>query len=180
MLGDGCRSPTENRVMDVETLERQIGIQLPDDYRCHLSAATTFQLDATHWYRITERTPFGDKGGIDRLLTLKDFAKEGINGFPDVKMLIIGDNLFGYTTCICLDRARYGHVFYYDFEQRSLWAREQFFKMFPDLSEDIKQYIQDRDLGLLPKKQDGFESFYHTANSFSGFIAKLERENTDD
>lgn len=86
--------------MDVKTLETKIGKRLPEDYRSYLSDRS-FRLNGTHWYQITERTPFGEQGSIERLLTLDDFANGGINGFPDRMMLIIGDDLFGYATCIC-------------------------------------------------------------------------------
>ena len=165
--------------MDVQALETQIGKRLPDDYRNHLSDGS-FRLNGTHWYSISERTPFGEKGGIDRLLTLDDFANDGINGFSDEMMLIIGDNLFGYATCICLNDARFGHVFYYDFEQRAFWPKEQFQAMFSNLADSISQYISDRDAGLLPQKELGLACFYHTANSFSDFLAKLEVEDAEE
>ena len=158
--------------MDVQTLENQIGKRLPGDYRKYLSDGI-FRLNGTHRYPISERTPFGEQGVIYRLLTLDDFANDGINGFPDEMMLIIGDNLFGYPTCICLNELRFGHVFYYDFEQRAFWPKEQFDSMFSILADEIAQYIRDRDAGLLPPKETGLESFYHAADSFSEFLTKL-------
>lgn len=165
--------------MDVHTLENQIGKRLPEDYRNYLSDGS-FRLHGTHWYQISERTPFGEQGIIGRLLTLDDFANDGINGFPDEMMLIIGDNLFGYPTCICLNEARFGHVFYYDFEQRVFWPKEQFQSMFSNLADNITQYIYDRDAGLLPQKETGLECFYHAADSFSEFLAKLEPEDAEE
>lgn len=165
--------------MDVHSLENQIGRKLPEDYSNYLSDGS-FRLDGTHWYQISERTPFGEQGGIYRLFTLDDFANDGINGFPDEMMLIIGDNLFGYATCICLHEVRFGHVFYYDFEQRAFWSKENFRSMFSNLDDNIVQFIRDRDAGLLPPKETGLESFYHAADSFSEFLAKLEPEDTDE
>ena len=161
--------------MGVEALEAEIGTRLPEDYRRFLSDRT-FEIDGTHWFQITERTPFGEQGGINQLFSLDDFSNDGIRGFPDQQMLIIGSSLLGYPTCLCIGEDRFGHVFYYDFEERIDWSQAEFEGMFPNLVEDIRNFIDDRDAGSLPQKPPGYENFYHAADSFSEFLTKLERE----
>ena len=97
-----------------------------------------------------------------------------------VGMLIIGDNLFGYPTYICLREPRVGHVFYYDIQQRSHWEDEQFSRMFESLDEDIKEYLRLRSDGKLPQKENGFESFYHVASSFTEFQNLLRDEEIEE
>lgn len=155
--------------MTIEELEKSIGSRLPNDYRIFLESHDDSQLPCTQLFPFTEKTPFGDEGMMDELLTLEDLGSDRPVWIEDVGMLIIGDNLFSYPTYICLSEPRVGHVFYYDIQQRSLWEDDQFSRMFQNLADGIKDYLKMRSGGLLPQKDDGFESLYHVANSFSEF-----------
>ena len=168
------------KAMTPEDIEELIGTKLPDDYRAFLSGHAESHFDVSKHYPITEKTPFGDTAVLDELATLKDFEKDGVNGFQDVSMLIIGSNLFGYPTCLCLSPERFGHIFYYDIQQRSLWEEDQFYSMFENLADEIKDYLKMRSDGKLPQKEEGFESFYHAANSFTEFMGLLKDEEIED
>lgn len=162
--------------MTVEDIEERVGTKLPDDYRAFLSGHAESQFSVSQRYPLSERTPFGEFAILDELATLKDFEKDGVNGFQDVSMLIIGNNLFGYPTCLCLSAPRFGHVFYYDIQQRSLWEDDRFYSMFESLADTIKDYLRMRSNEELPEKEEGFESFYHAANSFTEFQSLLRDE----
>jgi len=165
--------------MTLEELQEWIGFTLPADYQDFLSSPSPLQLEVTHWYPISEPTPFGEHGGIDTLYNLEHFADTGINGFADVAMLIIGGSVFGYPTCMCLAPNRFGHMYYYDFQQRSLWPDSQFHSMFKGLSGSILQYLVMRKARTLHKKEEGFESFYRAADSFTEFLSLLKPETID-
>ena len=166
--------------MTIEELEKSIGSRLPDDYRGFLSAHDDSQLSCTQLFPFTEKTPFGDEGVLDELLTLEDLGSDRPVWIDDVGMLIIGDNLFGYPTYICLREPRVGHIFYYDIQQRSLWEDDQFDRMFENLADGIKEYLSMRSEARLPQKEDGFESFYHVANTFSEFQNLLRDEEIEE
>ena len=162
--------------MTLDELEKSIGSKLPDDYREFLESHRESQLPCTKLFPFTEKTPIGEKGVLDELLTLDDLGSDRPVWIEDVGMLIIGDNLFGYPTYVCLKKPRVGHIFYFDLQQRSLWEDEQFYRMFENLADGIKDYLRMRSEGILPHKQEGFESFYHVANSFSEFQELLQDE----
>ena len=166
--------------MTIEELERSIGSQVPNDYRSFLETHEDSQLPCTQLFPFTEKTPFGDEGVLDELLTLEDLGSDRPVWIDAVGMLIIGDNLFGYPTYICLREPRVGHVFYYDIQQRSHWEDEQFSRMFESLDEDIKEYLRLRSDGKLPQKENGFESFYHVASSFTEFQNLLRDEEIEE
>ena len=166
--------------MTIEELENSIGSRLPDDYRSFLAAHDDSQLPCTQLFPFTEKTPFGDEGVLDELLTLEDLGSDRPVWIDDVGMLIIGDNLFGYPTYICLKAPRVGHIFYYYIQQRSLWEDDEFHRMFDNLADGIREYLRMRSDGRLPQKEDGFESFYHVANSFSEFQNVLRDEEIEE
>ena len=164
--------------MTFQELEQRIALKLPDDYRQFLEAHTESLLPTSQVFSLSEKTPFGESGVLDELNTLGSFANNGIRLFEDVRMLVIGDNLFGYPTCLCLKYPRHGHVFYFDIQQRSLWQDEQFYSMFENLAETVKDYLRMRSAQQLPRKEAGLESFYHVADSFSEFQGLLRDEET--
>jgi hypothetical protein len=166
--------------MTLDDLEMSIGSKLPDDYREFLGTHRESQLPCTKVFPFTEKTPIGEKGVLDELLTLDDLGSNRPVWIEDIGMLIIGDNLFGYPTYVCLKEPWFGHIFYFDLQQRSLWEDEQFHRMFENLADEIKDYLRMRAEGTLPQKKAGFESFYHVANSFSEFQGLLQDEEIEE
>ena len=108
-------------IVTVEELEEQIGTRLPEDYRAFLAENDGFSLEESQTFPLTEKTPFGDSGILDKIFILDDFDRDGVRGFQDENMLIVGEDLlFGCLTCLCLCKSQFGHVFYYDIQQRCL------------------------------------------------------------
>ncbi len=167
------------KMMTIQELEERIGAELPEDYRRFLTEHSESLLPSTQRFPLAEKTPFGDAGLLDELATLGDFDSRGIFKFEDVGMIIIGNNLLGYPTCLCLKPLKAGHIFYYDIQQRSLWKDEQFYSTFKNLAETVRDYLRLRSDGLLPSKEEGFESFYYVASSFSEFQGLLTDEDFD-
>ncbi len=160
--------------MSIAELEQQIGLKLPEDYRWFLEHHRDAYLPNTQVFPFAEQTPFGQTGALDELKTLESYKEDGVHLFEDVEMLIIGDNLFGYPTCLSLRSSSYGHIFYYDPQQRVSWPDSQFHSQFENLAESVKSYLVTRTAGELPSKEPGMESFYHAADSFSAFQALLK------
>jgi len=162
--------------METADLEQRIGMKLPDDYRQFLEHHRDAFLPATQVFPFTEKTPFGETGMLDELKTLDCFNEDGIHLFEDVCMLIIGNNLLGYPTCLSLRPSSRGQVFYYDLQQRAFWPDSQFHSMFENLADSVKDYLEARSLGHLVSKEAGMESFYHVTDSFTAFQAMLQEE----
>ena len=162
--------------MRTADLEQRIGLKLPDDYRQFLEHHRDAFLPGTLVFPFTEKTPFGETGMLDELKTLDCFNEDGIHLFEHVGMLIIGNNLLGYPTCLSLRPPSRGQVFYYDLQQRVFWPDSQFHSMSENLADSVKDYLQARSLGHLVSKDEGMESFYLVADSFSAFQAMLQEE----
>lgn len=160
--------------MSFTELEQRIGLKLPEDYRQFLEHHREAYLPNTKVFPLGEQTPIGETGVLDELKTLESFEEDGIHLFEDADMLIIGDNLFGCPTCLSLRTSSFGHIFYYDLQQRVFWPDSQFHSMFENLAESVTRYLESRAAGELPAKESGMESFYHVADSFSAFQALLK------
>lgn len=166
--------------MTLDDFETLLGAKLPDDYREFLKTHHESQLPCTKLFSFTEKTPIGEKGVLDELLTIDDLGSDRPVWIKDVGMVIIGDNLFGYPTCLCLKAPRVGQIFYFDIQQRCFWEDEQFYRMFENLADELKDYLRMRSEGVLPQKEEGLESFYHVASSFSEFQGLLQDEKIEE
>ena len=172
-----CIAPSEKLVRN---FKKRFSVVLPADYRQFLvhhggvfgSATCSFQ----------EPTPCGTKTCIncfygftskDRTENVVD-ATELIEGAPDV--VAIGDNQMGAMFWLMCTGQNAGCVYMHDQEQRSEWPDEQFAEWFPSLSSDIKEYLELRKQGKLPKKPTGFEHVYLLSKTFTEFIDSLESE----
>lgn len=175
-LPDWCRPPSEQLVREYE---KRIGLNLPRDYRDFLvhhggvvgTANCAFQ----------EPTPCGTATCIDNFFGFTQGdrhdnvvqATELIDGAPDV--VAIGDNLMGAMFWLKCSGRDVGHVYMHDHEGRSAWPDKMFSEWFPNLHPSIKEYLDLRRRGELPKKPKGFEHVYRLAKSFGEFVEHLEK-----
>jgi hypothetical protein len=170
-----CPPPSE---LLVRTFEGRFSLQLPADYRDFLvhhggemgSASCPFQ----------EPTPLGSAAPIDRFygFTSSDrtdnvlSATKLIDGAPDV--IAIGGNLMGGMLWLKCTGRDASYVYLHDPEGRFAWTDSMFHEMFPQLGDEIRQYLELRKKGQLPQKPKGYEHVYQLAKSFTEFVDRLE------
>mgnify|MGYP000660448359 CR=1 FL=1 len=166
--------------MPSETIEKLLGLSLPEDYKLFLTSHTKSGFDGDATYPLKEITPLGDSAVIDLLHTAEEIIKSEYFGFSSPRMLFIGDNLFGSSTCLCLEEDRFGHVYYYDIGGRSSWDDDTFRSMFPNLAPELKNYLETRRVGELPQKDEAFANFYLSATSFTDFYESIVIQDFED
>ena len=162
--------------------EQEFDLDLPEDYRYFLTCYAGFEGAANCDFH--EPTPMGKSTIID---SFYGFGKDGrhsitfntnlIDGAPYV--IAIGDNMMGamfWLKCLGKDR---GCVYMHDPQMRSSWPDQQFKKMFPNLSPEIKDYLKQRENGTLPEKSEGYEHVYLFGKNFTEFFMNLEKEEWD-
>jgi hypothetical protein len=163
----------------VRKFEEHFSLNLPADYRDFLvhhggvvgGAITPFQ-EPTPCGTATWISSFFGFTSADRGDNVID-ATELIDGAPDV--VAIGDNLMGSMFWLKCTGRDAGYVYMHDHEGRSAWPDAVFFERFQNLSPLVKQYLEAREKGTLPKKANGYEHVYRVAESFTEFIECLER-----
>jgi hypothetical protein len=178
-----CQSPSETLVREYEKL---FSLQLPADYRNFLVQHGGIWVSGGVECPFLEPTPCGTGAYIDAFFGFTapnrsdNVSKQTkhIDGYPDV--VAIGDNLMGQMFWLkCLGRDT-GHVYMYDHESRSAWPDEMFSQMFQNLAPSIREYLELRKLGMLPKKPKGYEHIYLVAKSFGEFIDSLKKPERED
>lgn len=170
-----CTPPTEELVAGYE---EEFNLKLPEDYRVFLVHHGGVTGNAVCAFE--EPTPCGLSTIIDRFygFTSPDrvdnvvSATRLIDGWPTV--VAIGDNLLGAMFWLICTGPNANQVVMHDGEQRSLWSDELFQEMFPNLAEEIKEYLILRKNGRLPVKPKGYDHVYRLAPSFSEFIKRLK------
>ncbi len=90
-------------------------------------------------------------------------------------MVAIGDNLMGAMFWLKCSGKDNGSVFMHDHEGRAAWPDKMFYEMFDKLDPTIKDYIELRRRGQLPKKPKGYDHVYRLANTFSEFVDGLKK-----
>lgn len=167
----------------VQAFEREYSLSLPEDYRDFLAVYGGVTLNATCSF--LEPTPFGQIACIDEFYgfmpanrSSSDVRRntEIIEGAPDV-VAIAADQMGGMIWLKCIGEDR-GYVYYHDPNQRWCWSDEEFYRRFPAMSPEIKEYLTLRGKQLLPKKPKGYENVYVLAKSFSELIGRLGPETT--
>lgn len=174
-LPEWCLPPSETLV---QGYEKRFALALPSDYREFLvhhggvvgSSICDFQ----------EPTPCGTSTCIDcfygftHALRGDDVnqATELIEGAPDV--VAIGGNLMGAMFWLKCSGKDAGSVYMHDHEGRSAWPDKMFYDMFSKLQPKIKDYLELRRRGQLPKKPKGYDHVYRLASTFSEFVNGLK------
>jgi hypothetical protein len=160
----------------VREYEKKFSLILPDDYREFL--ANHGGVDGTAICPFQEPTPVGKRAGIERFygFTKKHpvdihRATEMIDGAPAV--VAIASAMGGMIWLKCTGRDG-GYVYFDDGDGRSAWPDKTFYDMFPGLAPEIKEYLELRRNGQLPKKPKGYEHAYRLASSFTGFMEALQ------
>jgi len=177
-IPEWCLSSSEALVREYE---KRFSLKLPGDYRNFLVRFGGFFAPGGAVCPYQEPTPCGNEALIDRFygFTSPDrsdnviYNTELIDGYPDV--VAIGDNLMGGMIWLkCIGRGA-GCMYMHDHEGRSAWPEEMFSRMFPNLSPEIKDYLELRRQGQLPRKPKGYEHVYQIATSFTDFINRLQK-----
>lgn len=176
-LPEWCIPPVEELV---EAYEQRFNLNLPDDYREFL--VHHGGIIGTGVCPFQEPTPCGSTTIIDRFYGFTSpervdnvvSATELIDGWPTV--VAIGDNLLGAMFWLICAGAKAGQVVMHDREGRSAWSDEMFRHMYPNLAQEIKDYLAARKKGRLPAKPKGYEHVYRLAPSFTEFINCLRPE----
>lgn len=164
----------------VVAFEREYGLQLPTEYRAFLLAFSGWAGSATCDF-LEQPTPLGDGGWIGLFYgnTVPEYhvydirwATNSVGGAPAFVAVATG----GMNGCMVVIRCGSqddGYVYFLDADQRSLWADEDFHRMFPGLDTRIKEYLAQRRVKELPSKPEGYESLYLMARGFNEFIDRL-------
>jgi hypothetical protein len=168
-----CKAPSE---LLVREYEERFGLTLPDDYREFLvhhggvvgCAVCAYQEPTPGGHATCLEAFYGfgwGKRHVARATELLDCAPE---------VVAVGENLVGmfWLKCSGWDR---GHVYIDDTLGRCAWPDEMFYERCPNLSPTIKDYLEMRKRGELPKKRPGYEHVYRLATSFEEFVERLEQ-----
>lgn len=164
----------------VREFEERFSLNLPSDYRSFLVRFGGFWAGDGASCPCQEPTPCGKSALIEcffgfTLPTRSDNVMdetERIDGYPDV--IAIGDNVMGNMFWLKCTGRDAGHVYLFDNQGRLAWPDEMFFHMFPNLHPDIREYLELRRKGKLPRKAKGYEHVYQLATNFSEFFDRLE------
>ncbi|MDY3560600.1 SMI1/KNR4 family protein [Gemmata sp. JC673] len=164
----------------VTEFEREYGLRLPAEYRQFLLAFGGWSGSATCDF-LEPLTPLGTGAWIDlfygRMVPEYEvydvrWATGSVGGAPDFVAVAAG----GANGCMVVVRCGGrddGHVYFFDRDQRALWADDEFTRMFPGLHPQIEAYLARRRAGQLPAKPDGYESLYLLARGFNEFVERL-------
>jgi hypothetical protein len=173
-----CEPPSEELVAQFEEL---FSVSLPPDYReflirhggkvsyggnpiCPVQEVTPFGSEAC----VNSFYGFGPPERVDNIIA----ATKLMQGAPS--FIVIGCDLMGNYVELKCDGRDVGHVYTFDHEGRSGWTDEMFYEMFPKLGGDVKQYLEMRKKGKLPRKAKGYEHWYRLGRSFTEFIECLK------
>ena len=162
--------PDENRVLK---LEKQIGANLPEDYRAFLLRYGGAYVDLVS--PITEPTPKGNTHLISSFTTLTDDPESwrDIRYYFDSfivprNVIYIASGDLAHGTCLSFAGIDKGSVYYLD-EDQLIFANDSHpLKNIPTMKE-FERLQKAKE--LLPKSP-GYECLYHIADSFTEFIAK--------
>jgi hypothetical protein len=170
-----CIPPSEELVCQ---FEQRFQLKLPADFRKFLAHHGGAEGGALCVFQ--EPTPCGKATYIncfygfrapehgDDIATLTEY----IDGAPDV--IAIGANLMGAQFWLKCTGADAGSIHMHDHEQRSAWSDEEFLRSFPNLGDEINEYLKLRKAGKLPAKLRGYEHVYRLARSFDEFVNSLQ------
>ena len=161
--------------MSLAEVEIIIGQNLPNDFKEYITNNGNGILEPSCSFPMKEFTPFGNKAMVDSIF-LPDIETLKEDDFFELGMICVGSNVFGNGIYLSFRQSDYGSVYYWDHEYRCLWDDGTFYSMFPNLAEEIVNYLELRRKGETPVKETDFESFYLAAKSFSEFINALEPE----
>jgi hypothetical protein len=146
----------------VTELERAYGLRLPAEYRTFLQECGGWVGSATCEF-IEQYTPFPSGAWIDmfsgRMVSEHEvydvrWTTDSVGDAPSFVAVASG----GANGCMVVVRCGGvddGCVYFFDRDQRSLWADDQFRQMFPDLDPLIVKYLELRRAGQLPLKAEG-------------------------
>lgn len=160
--------------------ERQYDLRLPVEYREFLLAYGGWSGWASCGF-LEQPTPLGDRASIDlfygRMVPQYEvydirWATGSVGSAPAFVAVAAG----GMNGCMIVVRCGGpddGHVYFFDRDQRSLWADEEFYQMFPNLDPLIVEYLERRRAGQLAAKPEGYESLYLLGRSFNEFVERL-------
>jgi hypothetical protein len=170
---EGFLPPSEELVAEYE---KQFSLSLPPDYREFLVKHAG--AEGTAICPFQEPTPVGKKAGIERFYGFtKEHpvdihrATEMIDGAPAVVAIASAAGGMIWLKCMGQDA---GYVYFDDGDGRSAWPDEMFYEQFPGLAPEIKQYLEQRKEGKLPKKPRGYDHVYRLARSFTEFVEALQ------
>lgn len=174
----------------VSQFEDHIGAKLPDDYRDFLTVYSGTWVSGLA--PILEPTPFGPNVTIESFYGFMQETYQSCDlrwqcnlaGGAPVAIPIAGGAFGCQAFLICEDNPRlkmsHGSIYYWDCENRSAWPDEMFYQRFSNLAPDIKQYLEYRRSGALPRKADAIADFYKVAESFTLFMESCTPWTKDD
>ncbi|MCO7226696.1 SMI1/KNR4 family protein [Pleionea sp. CnH1-48] len=155
----------ENELKEIESI---IGKALPIEFKTYVNKLEDDWLEPSYSFPLKEPTPFGS-GVIESLFVpVAEYLAE--DEFFELGMLCIGNNMFGCGVYLSMREEDFGAVYYWDHEQRCFWEDEVFYRMFPNLSEGIANYLELRKKRKVLQEGESLVSFYKAADSFVEFI----------
>lgn len=165
--------PRQQEVLcDIAQIESRASVRLPKSYKNFLKQCGGWW--GTLYCDCTEPTPFGishNVAGFHEADVVYRMLDSQIA--PRNTIVIAIGNLKQYTL-LSVAGIDYGSVYALDSEFRSRWDDEKFYRRFPNLAAEIKEYLELRRSGRLPEKHDTYGSLYHVANNFDEFLAKCQ------
>jgi hypothetical protein len=168
----GCRysgDPATER--EVRVIERTIGVPLPSAYRTFLLSMP--QADADLLIAAKEPTPFGTEHWLSVFHTAGDVGLLLDSNITPRNMVTIATGHFSKYTCLSVAGVDHGAVYALDGEFRAYMSDEDFHLRYPDMSDDLREYLRLRATGDLPEKHDTYDHVYLVANDFAEFLRNL-------
>jgi hypothetical protein len=172
----GCEAPSKDADKNVDSIEKVIGVVLPDSYRRFLLECGGCWSDI--FCPCAEPTPFGKDHGIAGFHDAKEVRNLVDSFITPRNMVTIATGHFAKYTCLSIAGIDRGWVYALDGEGRAWWSDETFEKRFNAMDGAIKEYLALRRQDQLPQKPAGYDHLYLLADNFDGFLSSCESSKT--
>ena len=161
------KPPIEGSKSEVEALERDIGVRLPDDYREFVQIGGGYYGSVSCPCR--EPSPFGTHilSGFETIRGVRSVLNSMV---VPRNMVTVASGHFGQLTALSFAGIDLGCVYAIDSEFRCYWSDEEFHRTFTAMDDSIREYLRVRRVGELVQKPAGYDSLYLLADSFDEFL----------